>query len=153
MLSEEGYCCAVINPRGYDRPMKTSKYATAWFLSASKYVLKILAFIISPSFIIKSRLWYPALHHDCESLLCRIENNLPKSNVFLVGYSSGSQIIQRTFFNRVRERRGAGVVRGALCVCTSPHDYPRTRQRLESTLIGQFLSACITNKQKVKLNL
>lgn len=63
------------------------------------------------------RLWYPGLYEDCESLLLQLERRLPLANVFLVGFSSGTQIIQRTLLHRHKQGRKDKYIKGVMNIC------------------------------------
>jgi predicted alpha/beta-fold hydrolase len=112
--NEAGYICAVLNPRGLNIPLKSKK------------------------------LWYPGLHDDTLFVLQSLERNYPNSQLFLVGYSAGTNLVMRTLSDKTKVKS----LKGAMCVCVN-RDYLTTRNNLENSFRGLIYSSLMTMAYKV----
>ena len=81
------------------------------------------------------------------------------ARIFLVGYSAGSNIVQKALLHcRRQEEESAGCdgtrlsprIWGAVCVCIT-YDYMAARQRLERSPVGSMYSMLMTHIYKVAL--
>jgi predicted alpha/beta-fold hydrolase len=88
------------------------------------------------------------MNNDCMALLERIRDSVVNYEVFLVGYSAGTAIIQSVFENLSREHSRRLNVSGGLGVCVC-HDYETARAHLESSFVGCMFSYLITRMHQV----
>lgn len=113
--------------------------------------------------------WHPALTLDLETAVRHTHLQLPAHSrldtldIFLTGYSAGNNIVQKTLQAlhcanvhhhpsgnvKAKQHREQQLIRGALCMCVT-YDYERSRQRLESQILGQIYSYFIC---RVSLNI
>lgn len=112
-MSREGYHCAVVTSRGVDVPLKSSRF------------------------------WHPGLYDDSKMVLEHIDENFPQANIFLVGFSAGTNIVQKTVLDKSLRVR----VRGIMCVCVG-RDYVGARNALEDTFEGRIYSRLMTSLWK-----
>lgn len=111
---EAGYICAVLNPRGLVVPLKTKK------------------------------VWYPGMHEDTLLVLQILQRTYPNSQLFLVGYSAGSNLVMRTLTDPVTKVKN---LKGAMCVCVN-RDYLTARNNLENSFRGCIYSFLMTMAYK-----
>lgn len=112
-MANEGYLCAVINSRGQELPSISQKLNHAGF-------------------------W-----HDAELILQKISISYPRSEIYLVGYSAGTNIVHKLLMDPCRPRN---VIAG-MSVCIN-QDYKAGRDKLEQTTSGKVYSMMITLVQK-----
>ena len=112
-LADEGYYCAVVTSRGVDVPLKSSRF------------------------------WHPGFYDDSLTMLNHIDENFPLANIFLVGFSAGTNIVQKTVLDKSLKVR----VRGIMCVCVG-RDYIGARTALEETFEGRIYSRLMTSLTK-----
>ncbi len=105
------------------------------------------------------RLWHPGLTDDLHACIQRLSRDVPLCPVFLVGYSAGANIVQKTL-NKLAptatsastahkdQKAKEGGVKGGMCVCVC-QDYAGARDRLESSVLGCLFSSFITQTYKV----
>ena len=74
------------------------------------------------------------------------------ANIFLTGFSAGSNILQRALLTLRQQRQGTGAdgprVKAAVCVCIT-YDYMAARQRLERSPVGAVYSMLMAHMYKV----
>jgi predicted alpha/beta-fold hydrolase len=101
--------------------------------------------LIFPAFInLHSSVWHPGLYDDSKMVLRHIDRNIPGSHIFLVGFSAGTNIVQKTLLDK-----SLGVkILAAMCVCVSS-DYIAGRDNLEDTFQGRVYSRLMATIYKV----
>ena len=104
--------------------------------------------------------WHPAKSDDVVFVVNYISNLFGNSaRIFLVGYSAGSNIVQKALLHcRRQEEECAGQndgtrllsprIWGATCVCIT-YDYMAARQRLERSPVGAVYSMLMAHIYKV----
>ena len=92
------------------------------------------------------RFWHPGLYDDSKLVLQHIDENIPNANIFLVGFSAGTNIVQKTILDKT-----LGVkIKGIMCVCVV-RDYIDARNALEDTFQGRMYSRLMTSLWKVRV--
>jgi predicted alpha/beta-fold hydrolase len=114
VMAKDGFISVVVNAQGIELPLKKGKF------------------------------WHPGHYHDAKMVLNFIQCHYPKSRVYLVGFSAGSNIIHKLVLNYHHRK---DFIRGAVAVCVNG-DYLATRKHLESTLQGKLYSALLAMGQK-----
>mmetsp|Transcript_15210 Transcript_15210/g.14617 ORF Transcript_15210/g.14617 Transcript_15210/m.14617 type:complete len:430 (-) Transcript_15210:701-1990(-) len=112
-MSREGFYCAIVTSRGVDIPLKSSRF------------------------------WHPGLYDDSKLVLKHIDEEIPGADIFLVGFSAGTNIVQKTILD---ENLGVKI-RGIMCVCVV-RDYIDARNTLEDTFQGRIYSRLMTSLWK-----
>lgn len=116
--SQGQFTIAVISARGLDVPLKSKS------------------------------LWHPALDGDAKHAVLSIHATYPQASIFTVGYSAGSNIVQRLVSNPSLQP----IIKGAMIVCYNK-DYLTGRQHLEGHIKGLGYSMAMTQLQKQILQL
>ena len=91
------------------------------------------------------RFWHPGLYDDSKQLLQHINTSFSEVDVFLVGFSAGTNIVQKTVLDPDLGVR----IRGIMCVCVGS-DYFGARNALENTFEGRIYSRLMTSLCKVR---
>jgi hypothetical protein len=97
-------------------------------------------------FISDPRFWHPGLYDDSKLVLQHIDQTIPNAEIFLVGFSAGTNIVQKTVSDKTLGVR----IRGIMCVCVV-RDYIEARNALEDTFQGRMYSRLMTSLWKVTL--
>jgi predicted alpha/beta-fold hydrolase len=92
----------------------------------------------------KCRFWHPGLYDDSKFVIQHINATFPESSIFMVGYSAGTNIIQKTVLDPTLGVR----IRGIMCVCVGV-DYIGARNALEDSFQGRMYSRLMTALSKV----
>jgi hypothetical protein len=98
------------------------------------------------SFHFRPRFWHPGLYDDSKLVLQHIDQTIPNAEIFLVGFSAGTNIVQKTVSDQTLGVR----IRGIMCVCVV-RDYIEARNALEDTFQGRMYSRLMTSLWKVTL--
>lgn len=86
----------------------------------------------------QAKLWHPGIDKDALKVLNSIEELYPVSKLFLVGYSAGSNIVQK-ILSKQKQNNNSSILKAGFCVC-SLQDYEFSRTCLESNVIGRLYS-------------
>ena len=92
------------------------------------------------------RFWHPGLYDDSKLVLQHINKNVPRADIFLVGFSAGTNIVQKT----VSDIKLGVRIRGMMCVCVV-RDYMDARNALENTFQGRMYSRLMASLWKVRV--
>ena len=87
------------------------------------------------------------MYDDSKLVLQHIDQIIPNADIFLVGFSAGTNIVQKTVLDVNLSVR----IRGILCVCVV-RDYIEARNALEDTFQGRIYSRLMTSLWKVSRN-
>lgn len=113
ILSNAGYYCAVVNARGCSLPLKSCKF------------------------------WFPGCTDDANHFLDYIYETYPTAELYLVGFSAGSNIIHKLITCYPNKQ----LIKAGFTVCING-DYLKSRKHIESTIQGKIYSFLITLCQK-----
>jgi len=95
-------------------------------------------------------LWHPALDGDAKHAVLGINSLYPQATLFAVGYSAGSNIVQRLVSNPLLQT----IIKGSMIVCYNK-DYLAGRQHLEGSIkgLGYSMAMCSLQKRILQLNM
>ena len=110
------------------------------------FVIQFFYFCSFLFYFLFFRFWHPGLYDDSKLVLQHIDENIPNANIFLVGFSAGTNIVQKTILDKT-----LGVkIKGIMCVCVV-RDYIDARNALEDTFQGRMYSRLMTSLWKVRV--
>ena len=92
--------------------------------------------------------------HDGEAVLQHISKAYPNSQIYLVGFSAGSNIVHKLLRRCTSSSSGSSIytnIVAGMSVCIS-QDYKTSRDNLELTTAGKIYSMMITLMHKVILD-
>jgi len=124
MFESGGYYTVICGARGLDVPLKSDRF------------------------------WHPGMSEDAVFVINYVWNSYGASaNIFLTGFSAGSNIVQRALLSLRQQQREKGTeedgprVKAAVCVCIT-YDYMAARQRLEKSPVGALYSMLMAHMYK-----
>ncbi len=145
-----GFICAVVNHRGVGFPLYSENF---WHPAHTDDVASVLRDIRNTHCCeaphTESTCFHLGGQHFAKSLSSSSSYNIQASTsksvqVFMVGYSAGTNVLMKTILKNEEFRH---IIVAVLCVCVT-YDYKKSRDNLESTWVGSFYSWLIALNQR-----